>query len=253
MSDQFWFNSGLLTLVDAAAAIPTPVEIGTLTDISIDFSGARKDFNGPYQYPVSAARGDASIVCKAKFGGIKSKIYSDLFFGTTPVTGLIGNSIRESHAIPSGHIITPTQIKTGQTFDTNLGALLVATDGSVATMTRVSTVPTTGQYSLDETSGIYTFAVADIGKLVLITYLYLVTAGPGVIVPIENKLMGDVPKFRAILTGKFEGKAALMDLYNCISDKLNLATKKGDYANPEMDFAAISNPAGIIGRLSFAE
>jgi len=250
---QFWFNSGFLYAIDAAVVVPTPVEIGGLTDISIDFSGARKDFNGPYQYPVSSARGDASIVCKAKYGGISSKVYSDLFLGATPAIGQIVGGIRESHAIPSAHTITPTQVKAGQTFDSNLGVLLVASDGSTTTMTRVSGVPTTGQYSLVEATGVFTFAAADVGKTVLISYLYCITAGTGGIVTIENNLMGDVPKFRAILTGAFEGKTALLDLYNCISDKLTLATKKGDYANPEIDFAAVANPAGIIGRLSFSE
>ena len=252
---QFWFNSGFLYGIDSSDTLPTPVEIGGLTDISVDMSGARKDFNGPYQYPISAARGDGSIVCKAKFGGLTSSIFNNLFLGTTSGAGQIIPVIRESRTIPSSptYVITPTNIKSGQTFDTNLGVQLVATDGTTTTMTRVSGTPATGQYAVNTTTGIFTFAAADAGKAVLISYIYNLAAGTVGIITITNELMGEVPKFRAILAGSFEGKHALMDLYSCISDKFNLATKKGDYANPELDFAAIANSAGIVGRLSLSE
>ena len=249
---MFWFNSGSLYQIDAAEAIPSPIEIRALTDISVDMSGARKDFNGQWQYPMTSARGDGSIVCKAKFGEVTSRVFS-LFLGVTPVTGQICPAIREAAVIPSGHTVTPAQIKAGQTFDTNLGVYLVTAAGEITPMTRAATATGTGVYSLVDATGVYTFAAADTGKSILISYLYCITAATGGIMTITNQLMGVAPKFRAILAGTFDGKSALLDLYNCVSDKFNLATKKGDYANPEIDFAAVSNPAGTIGRLSFAE
>lgn len=56
-----------------------------------------------------------------------------------------------------------------QTFDTDLGVIFAPAG---AALVEVSGVPTTGQYAINDATGVYTFAAADAGKAVALTYLY---------------------------------------------------------------------------------
>ena len=158
-----------------ALAVPMSYRIGILQDISTDFSFESKTLHGPGQLPIDVGRGKAKLAFSAKTADINAAALAALHFGVTPTTGFKGPVLDEPHPIPATgpYTIVIAPPSTG-TFVDDLG-VTYATGGP---LTRVATAPATGQYS--ETGGTYTFAAADEGMSVLISYEYSSTTASGI-------------------------------------------------------------------------
>lgn len=85
--EQYNFGSGDLFFVRTDIAVPTPVRVGALQDISVDISFTVKDLMGQYQFPLAVARGAAKLTGKSKFAKINARALNDAFFGQTLATG----------------------------------------------------------------------------------------------------------------------------------------------------------------------
>ena len=116
-------------------------------------------------------------------------------------------------------------------------------------LTKVTSAPVQGQYSVG--AGVYTFAAADAGVSVLISYRY--TSASGAQLNIRQQLMGFAPTFQILLNEQYAGKQANLLLYSCVAEKLSWATKNEDFLVPEFDFEAFSNAAGQVLDLYLAE
>ena len=242
------FGAGVL-IGTPTGANPTPVQFGTLQDVSVDFSFTVKQLLGQYQFPVAIGRGSGKISGNAKFANIDSSVINTLFFNATPTANQKLWSYNEGATIPS----TPYQVTVanGASFDANLGVAF-ALNGQQ--LTRVASGPTTGQYSVNTTTGVYTFASADTGKAVLITYSYT-TSTTGFKSVIPNNLMGVAPTFQIDFydtNPNIAGAQWSLRLYSCLSSKLVLASKLEDFTIPEMDFEAFANAANNLGEINTA-
>ena len=248
---RFRFGTGNLygiQLTDAsgnAVANPTPAKFGTLQDVSVDFGFTNKELRGQNQFPEDVARGDGKITGKAKFGQFDVVLLNSLFFGQTITTGQTLVADGETAAVPA----TPFQITVANaiTFVDDLGVVNAATG---VRLTRVTSAPATGQYSVSAV-GVYTFAAADTGVSVLLSYSYTVTTGTTLTV--TNQLMGYAPKFKMECFNPYGGGNQMMVLYSCISSKLSMPFKNTDYSVPEFDFEGFSDPVtGKVFSLSQA-
>ena len=242
------FGSGVL-IATPSGANATPIQFGTIQDVSIDFSFAVKQLMGQYQFPVAVGRGEGKISGKAKFANIDGAVFNSLFFGLTPTTGQKMWSYNEAGTIPaSPYTIT---VANGATFDADLGVTYAV---SGLYLTRVAATPTTGQYSVNTTTGVYTFAAADTTKAVLINYSYTqaVTGAKSVI---TNQIMGTAVNFQIDFYQKNPNVAGAqwsLRLYSCLSSKLSMASKNSDFIIPELDFEAFANAANNIGEINTA-
>lgn len=239
---QFGFGSGSLwgTNVNANS---TPQEFGAIQDVSLDFSFSVKELRGRYQMPLTVARGAGKIQGKAKTGNISAKLFNDLFFGQSMATGKTATVQNETAAIPT----TPftVTVTNGATFKQDLGVKFALTG---IPLVRVAAAPATGQYSVNETTGAYLFAAADVALSVMISYTYTTTGGNTI--TLSNQLMGITPCFGVTLNEVYDGAAVTVQLYRCTSNKLTFATKLEDFIIPELDFEAMANSAGVIGIIS---
>lgn len=235
---QYYFGTGSLFVLQAVGA---PILFGALQDVSVDFAAERKSLHGQNSFPLDTARGKATIEGKATNGQLSPQLYNALFFGQTITTGMKLLIVGEQGTIPT----TPFQITVanGATFSKDLGVMLNATG---VWMTRVASGPTTGQYSVNETTGVYTFATADVAKTVSINYLH--TSVAGFTIAGANLAMGDIPTFGLILSNKFKGKTSTLELLTCTSSKLSFPAKQDDYALPDFDFAAQDDGTGQVFR-----
>ena len=160
---QFLFGSGVFwgtPLQDAsgaAIAVPTPVQLGVMQDISIDISFDTKELYGQSQFPVAVGRGKGKMAGKCKVAQINGRALDSLLFGqglsagvTSDVYDVIGAVIPSSP-----YIVVPT-IPLAGTWAADLGIR----DSNGIPMTRVAAAPTTGQYSLTgaATGGTASFA-----------------------------------------------------------------------------------------------
>jgi hypothetical protein len=240
------FGSGVLWGTPAGG---TPQQFGTLQDVTVDFSFTAKKLMGQFQFPVAVGRGAGSVSGKAKFANIDGGVLFNLFFSNvTPTANQKDVAFNEAGSIPT----TPFQVTVtnSATFDQDLGVAFTLTG---LQLTKVASGPATGQYSV--AAGVYTFAAADTGKAVLISYSYIpVVAGTAKAV-ITNPLMGIAPTFQVDFyqtNPNVAGSQWSLRLYSCLSVKLTLPSKIDDFIIPEFDFEAFANASNNIGEFNTA-
>ncbi len=112
----------------------------------------------------------------------------------------------------------------------------------------MTSAPAAGQYSV--AGGVYTFAAADQGKMLLINYTYAL-AGAGQHFTVTNQLLGTTPTFQAQFYTTFQGNAVNVRFNNCTSSKLGFGTKLEDFVMPEFDFSVFADAAGTVATWSF--
>lgn len=244
---QLVFGAGdffAVPLTDAqgnAISNPTPIQIGAMQEMSLDFSGDLKELHGQKQFALATARGKVKTTGKFKGAQIHGAALNSLFFGTGVAAGTMNaiNTDSVGAVIPTTPFtITPTVPNSG-TFVTDLGVL----DTNAIPMTCVASAPAAGQYSVS--NGVYTFNTADAGKKVFINYRFSYTLASAKRITLTNVSMGQAPAFKAYMQTTFQGKRALVILESVVSTKLSLlATKQDDFSVPSVDFSASADSSG---------
>lgn len=152
---MFEFGSGTVWITPVGGnlpADPTPIEIGTLQDVSIDISFDLKMLYGQNQFPEAIARGKGKISGKAKFGRFNSDLINQMIFAGTRQVGTEAAQKDEPHlltgtaggTISSAAIVTAgTGFAVGDQLSVaggNGGVLAVATvtGGAIATLSVVT-------------------------------------------------------------------------------------------------------------------
>ena len=227
----------------AAIANPTPLMLAVTQEVSIDIQGDIKELYGSNQFPVAVGRGKMKITGKAKYGQFNGAVMNSLFFGQTVTSSVysIVNDVTGATIPSTPFTITPTIPGSGS-FAQDLGVR----DAVGNPMTRVASGPTTGQYSVNTTTGVYTFAAADTTKLVFINFGYTATSTVAKTSVVQNIAMGQAPTFRADFFNQLGGNGLALTLFACVSNKLALQTKIDDFMIPELDFSAFADPSGNV-------
>lgn len=243
------FGSGKLIAVPTkladgtAIANPTPVILGTMQDVSLDLSVEMKTLYGSKRYPIAVGQGKGKTEIKAKYAEIDGGILGSLFFGKASTAGIKAAVFDSAGTIPA----TPFQLTitppSSGTFVADLGVMLTATGTQ---MTRVASAPATGEYAVNTATGVYTFAAADTGKAVAISYEYSAATG-GKIWTMTNETMGYTPSFSLILQNGYDGKNLVCKLNRCVSGKLSLPLKSDDFAVYDFEAEAFADAAGSLG------
>jgi hypothetical protein len=261
---QFQFGAGVLigtptqNAAGAPIANPTPVQFGALQDVSLDISFDTKMLYGSQQFPLAVGRGKGKITGKAAFAQMNGTLLNSLLFGQTMTNNVISDYIDTvGTLIPT----TPFQITPVTTYAASLTAGttpvfsydLGVKNAQGLPMTNVASAPTTGQYSYNAGTGVYTFATADVGLQVFISFGYTATNLAAKQSVVNNVLMGYAPTFAADLYMPYNGKQLIVRLPNCISTKLTLATKLDDFTIPAFDFDAFASASGQIMTYSLAD
>lgn len=216
-----------------------PVRFAVIQDVGLDFDQKLVELRGQEKFPNDVAPSDITIKGKAAFGRIDVSVYNSLFFAETITAGVKKIVDGESGTVPG----TPYQITVtnGANFVEDLGVNF-ATDGDE--LIRVASGPTTGQYSVNESTGVYTFAAADTTKDVRISYLYTDSA-TGRTLPVVNHIQGYGPTFELLLSQTYQG-ANGMRLYACRASKMSAPMKRDGYLISDFEFEAYANAAGKV-------
>src|SRR6267154_691510 len=163
---QLAFGAGALwgNRTDVTGSGIGPDQFGILQDVQIDWDWTTKELWGQFQFPVDIARG------QGKIARIFGAIYGDLFFGQTPATGQLTVSENEAATVPATGPYT-VAVANASGFVDDLGVFYATGASAGNRFTRVTTPSAAGQYSVNLTTGIYTFAAADANASLLISYL----------------------------------------------------------------------------------
>jgi hypothetical protein len=233
---QYNFGVGKLTLITPATPAQA-IDIGVVKDVSLDISFTTKELRGAYQFPVDVARAGGKISGKAKYGQINSGIVSAIL-NTTKTTGSKIGVAGETAVVPG----TPYQVTVANSVNW-LEDLGVFDNTTGIYLTRVSSAPATGQYSV--AAGVYTFAAADTTHSMSISYSYT-SAATGQTNALVNALMGSSTVYQATLFNSFRGKTIWLKLYAVTIPKLSFAFKSEDYTEQDLDFECFADGSGRV-------
>lgn len=243
------FGTGILYGVQTAdasgatVANATPVQFGTLQDISADISFEEKLLYGSYQMPIAVGRGKGKLAFKAKVAAFSGAILGDLFFGTGSSPGIKAVVKNFAASVPAVSTYTVTVVPPSSgTYGADLGVINASTG---LPFKKVASGPTAGQYSV--AGAVYTFAAADASAAVLISYEYTATSTSAKSNAFTNQLMGYAPSFRAVLSMSYQGKDLALALNNCVASKFSFPMKNDDFTVPEFEFSAFADSANNIG------
>ena len=225
-------------------ANPTPVVLGTMQEVSLDLSVEMKTLYGSKRYPIAVGQGKGKTEIKAKYAEIDGGILGSLFFGRTEAAGIkaaVFDSAGTIPATPGPYTLTVAPPASGS-FVADLGVMNATTGEQLS---RVASAPAAGQYSVSG-AGVYTFAAADQGKAVRISYEYVAASG-GKVWTITNEVMGYTPSFTLLLQNGYQGKNMVVKLNRCVSGKLALPLKNDDFAIYDFDAEAFADANGELG------
>lgn len=236
------FATLLRDALGVAVTTPTPIRVAGLQEMSIDFAGDLKEYFGTNRFALAVAQGKVKTTGKFKGALINGQALNTLFFGS----GLTGGTMKALYADTTGTVvpstpytITPVVPNTG-TFVEDLGVV----DSTGRVMTRVASAPATGQYSVS--AGVYTFAAADTGVRMYISFSYTYAAVDAKRIQLLNLPMGFTPQLKMHYMGTFQGKRSLVVLESVVSNKLAMfSSKNDDFSVPEIDFSAQADAAGF--------
>ena len=222
------FNTGMV-IAKAAGSNVTPAPLGLITDLSVNMKQAKVLVRGQKRWAEDSFDGEADGKVSCKFQSWGSRTYAAVLSGGTTSTGSKIGILDEAGTIPS----TPftVTVANGGTFFEDLGVRDVNTG---LAMVRVASAPATGQYSANDTTGVYTFASADTGHAVRISYSYT-AAAIGTTVAISNSLMGQSPKFVLSAWNNYgTGKNYGMKFFSVVFDGLDIGWKVGAIGDANM-------------------
>lgn len=243
---QYMFGTGQIYSTPVGGG--APMRLGALQDVSVEFSGDTKQLFGQYQFALDVARGKTKIEGKIGSGNIDVAAFNQLFFGGT----LTNNSerkqaVNEAASVPATPGPYTVTVSNGATFYADLGVTLVSTG---VALTYTSGAPADGEYSVNATTGVYTFNAAQEGDAIIINYLYTAATANSGTLSITNNLMGSTPKFQLICSQVFNSKQFTLVLYSCVADKLSMPLKQDDYTISEVSYSAQANDSNLIGFIS---
>ena len=160
----------------------------------------------------------------------------------------------EQQTIPTTGPFTITVLN-GSHFLSDQGVTYASTGNPLVC---VASSPATGQYTVNNTTGVYTFSTGDAGVKVLITYGY--TAIEPIVVnsqtlTIPNPLVGPTSTFSATLfaTDPTTNAQFSVTLNQCVASKFSFDTNIEDFAKPDFEFQAFANAAGQVMSFNFGD
>lgn len=250
---MFLFGSGQLFGKRTDVANPTPVQFGTMQDVQIDFDRTLKELFGQYQYPEAIGAAMIKVSGKAKFAKINGQVMTNLFFSDTLNTGMRQfTPLGEAHTVPAPSGPYTVTVTNAADFLGDFGVYYAATG---IQLTRVAAAAeAVGKYSVNESTGVYTFAAADASAALVFYYEYSVTSGKSI--TMTNQLQGTAPQFQCILrnsypAGSSSEQSVTLQLNACIAGKLSMPFKQGDFVVSEMDFQAFTDASNVLGHFGF--
>jgi hypothetical protein len=266
-SMQFVFGPGNMVatpLTDAygnTIAAPTPRQLGAFQEAAFDTSAENKMLYGPNQMPLAVARGKGKVGLKVKAAQISVDKWNAIYIGqpanqSAGVLSAFIDTVGTTIPASSPYTVTPVTIYaaylqgTSPAYDYDLGVQ----DGNGNAYDRVASGPTTGEYSLS--GGVLTFAAADEGKAIFVSFAYTATNASGAknaYVNVSNLPMGAAPLLQVDLYAQYGGNMLLVTLFQAICSKMSFSTKLDDFAIPDLEFDGFANGQNVAYRIAASQ
>jgi hypothetical protein len=229
---------------------PTNQQLITLQDFAIDIDVTVKDLRGQFQFPDDTADADRKITWKSGFGRMDIDAWNNVVFGEESITsGGEDVNVNEQHTVPASTPFTIT-VTNSANFVKDEGAIYAS--GTAAQIGQKLqnnglSSPSTGQY-INSVGGVYTFAAADAGLVVNISYISTVTSGRGLLV--SNHTQGWGPGLEIYAANPYQeftaGIPNYVHLYACKVTKTGMPLKRADYMITTLEGEAYADSSGRV-------
>jgi len=233
-------------------SIPTPTRPLLPQDMSVTFKRTTKSIFGENQNAAAIASGEMTVTGKVSFGTTNPRILSDLLFSASTSTSLTTEYDNEVGTLTS-HAYTVLNPGTGIV---NWG--VVNTANGVRYVRVAAGSETAGvSYSLNASTGTYTFASAETGTTFKFSYTSTASSG-GETVALANIPMGSAGDFTAVYCFPWYNASNVQEqdiltLNSCTLSSHGISTKMADFGKPDLDFEAGCDANDNLGSFSFAE
>ena len=251
---MFVFGSGVLIGTQLNVPNPTPINFGLIQKVSVDTSVSVKELYGQYAFPVAVGSGTRKVTCKASLARFSAQALGRLLVQPDAGFGFDDLAFAEVHTIPGTGPFTIT-VANDAHFVADQGVTYAANG---LPLVCVASSPATGQYTVNQTTGVYTFAPAITGVSVLITYTY--TAIKSHVDELSEPRdrqpsVGPTSTFTATLfsTDPTTNAQFSVTLNQCVASKFSFDTNIEDFAKPDFEFQAFANAAGQVMTFNFGD
>jgi hypothetical protein len=242
------FGPGVLFVRRTDIANQTPVNIGKITEFSLDESVEVKPLYGQDNYPLAVASGQVKSKGKMKPAVLSANALNAVFYGITPATGSTILVPAESATVPASSTYTCT-VANGATFAADLGVTYASTGLPLKLVTSLTAA---GQYMVNTTTGVYTFFSGDASASLKIAYTYTSNAATTQTVSVVAKPIGQTVTFEIYYaTTDSAGVPYFVRVYQAVSEKLSQGFKMSDWKTQEIDFDFFQNAAGKVVDYSY--
>lgn len=121
----------------SAAANSTPRKLGSLQDVSFDFSFDVKQLYGHGNYAIDMRCGKGKIEGKAKSANLNGAAINDLFFNQAASTGLMQSAVNEAGTVPAASPYT-VMVANSATWTMDIGVFTANVGGKITTLKLLS-------------------------------------------------------------------------------------------------------------------
>lgn len=260
---MFNFGAGRAHIIPAQGG--QPVELGVVQSASLELKVDLKDLRGPFRYPVQVADGKGTAQGKINFALFWPETLTSLLSGTSS-TGAPQAIVGEAHTIPSSSTYTvtlgqPTLLVAGSEIVTVIDAtgnpvyynrVAASSEASSSTAGQAQ-----GAYSINNSTGVLTFASADAGLSIMVNYLYTPASGVNSnTIALKQIGMNTATTFKLRLMGTSarngytnQSQQFIVELNSCLLPSLKMDFKLDDWTYLDLDFQAFIDAFGNLGNL----
>jgi uncharacterized protein YaiE (UPF0345 family) len=249
---QYPFGSGALWVegLDDAGDGLGPVQVAVLQECSINADFTLRELRGQMTFPDDIAISERRLTVTARHGRFFGALWADAVFGTTKTTGQQTVAADEEQTVPASSTYTIT-VDNAADYLMDLGVYYAATGIAFA---RDDTTASAGVYTVNQTTGVYTFDSSDASAAVKISYTYNLLGGMQM--TLNNEFQGVLPVFRATFYTRRFGRntnSMVWTLNSCVCSKVSMPARMGEFNIPNLDFQAFADPSGVVGTISSTE
>lgn len=259
MAQQVSFSQGAAWLAEVDSVISGTSDngsrmVGILQESTVDFSWTTKQLWGQNQYPAVIARGEAKVTLKLTWAALDLQLIANTLFGTSTATGQFAISQDEQQVVGASSPYT-FAVANASSFVYDLGVRYAS---SGVSLQRVMTPSAAGQYSVNYSTGVYTFSVGDANIPMLVSYHYTNNT-TGKLLTVANQLQGATPYFRCALFNSISPNPPPISAsavpwalcFNAVTaNKVSMPRKVNEFTILEIEAEAFADGSGTVCYIS---
>jgi len=243
------FGPGIVLVTRTDLATPAAFNIGYAQEFQLNVAATNKQLFGQNSYPLAVGRGTVKLTGKIKAAQISGLALNAAFFGSSFTAGRDTYYFNEAHTVAS-----TTQVVTNTTGGiVDLGLTYVSS--GIPLQRVASGSEAAGKYSVNQSTGTYTFAVAD-EVAINFNYSNFSSGSSGQQMNLINTPIGSAPTFQLDYWTSLNqpgAKPFAVRAFSCVGSKIALASKLEDFIMPELDFDVFANAAGQVFNINYPE